>query len=244
MIGRAILTLLLTVLPVSALLRYFYRQDVHREPRALLVKTFVLGIVCIGPLYPVAYLLASMTPLQSGPWVFAAYQAFVLAAIPEELLKFAVLRGYAARRPAFDEPMDGIVYGATAALGFAAFENALYVWDGGWVTALLRAVTSVPMHAACGAILGTFVARSIFGGAGRRALWLGFLWATLAHGIYDFGLMAPVAVWVRQAEQGIESASIVWLMLLSLAVLIFSIIWTIRTVRRLRREQLAGQDLS
>ena len=139
--------------------------------------------------------------------------------------------------------MDGIVYGATAALGFAAFENALYVWDGGWVTALLRAVTSVPMHAACGAILGYFVARSVFGGAGRRALWIGIAWATLAHGIYDFGLMAPVAVWASRAAQGIESYGILWLMLLSLAALVLSIVWTIRTVRRLRREQLAKQEM-
>ena len=240
MTGRPILAAVLTALPVFVLLRYFYRKDVHPEPRALLVKTFLLGIVLIAPLYPVAYLLALLAPTASAPWVAAAYEAFVLAAIPEELLKFVVLRAYAARRPAFDEPMDGIVYGATAALGFAAFENALYVWEGGWITALVRAFTSVPMHAACGAILGYFVARSVFEGGGRRALWTGFAWAVLAHGIYDFGLMAPVAVWIRQAEKGVPvSTGAIWLMLLTVAALGISVVWTVRTVRRLRRGQLA-----
>ncbi|MGH9800771.1 MAG: PrsW family glutamic-type intramembrane protease, partial [Blastocatellia bacterium] len=53
---------------------------------------------------------------------------FVLIVGPvEEGLKLIAVYFYAYRRPEFDESLDGVVYGASAALGFAAIENVFYL---------------------------------------------------------------------------------------------------------------------
>ena len=56
--------------------------------------------------------------------------------------------------------MDGLVYGATAALGFAMAENFDYVGNAAdfgttWQdVAWIRAFLTAPMHAACGIFIG------------------------------------------------------------------------------------------
>jgi RsiW-degrading membrane proteinase PrsW (M82 family) len=111
----------------------------------------------------------------------------VLAAIPEECFKFLVLRGYSSRRPSFDEPMDGVVYGAAASLGFATFENIIYVHAGGFWTALVRAFSAVPAHACDGALMGYCVGQARFNPERKRASWLGLFVAIIFHGFYDYG---------------------------------------------------------
>ena len=44
-------------------------------------------------------------------------------------VKFLIILFYCSRLDEFDEPMDGLVYGATAALGFAMAENFDYVYN-------------------------------------------------------------------------------------------------------------------
>ena len=93
-------------------------------------------------------------------------KAVLGAAIPEELFKFLVLRWYVWRKPHFDEPLDGVVYGATASLGFATLENILYVGSHGLEMAVLRALTAVPGHAFTGVVMGAFLGRARFAEAG------------------------------------------------------------------------------
>ena len=64
------------------------------------------------------------------------------------------------RNRAFDEPMDGIVYGVVASLGFATLENILFVFNGGMSVAVSRAFTAVPLHAFVGAIMGYYVGQA------------------------------------------------------------------------------------
>ena len=51
-----------------------------------------------------------------------------------------------------------IVYASFVALGFACFENILYVSDSGIVTGLIRAVTAVPGHVCDGILMGSYLA--------------------------------------------------------------------------------------
>jgi RsiW-degrading membrane proteinase PrsW (M82 family) len=233
-IERWLFTGILTAAPIAVLFWFFYSRDVHREPKSVLVRTFLLGIAAILPAAAIAFPLSLLQPSEEFPIRAAFFAAFVTAAIPEEFLKLVVLVGYSARQRCFDEPMDGLVYGAVAALGFAAMENVLYVLTGGWATARLRAVTAIPMHAACGAILGHAVARSRFGAGGRAAIWQGFLTAVGVHGVYDFALigLATIPLASRHPE-----GWILGLLVVVIATLGGSIAWTVRTSRRLRREQ-------
>ena len=53
---------------------------------------------------------------------------FFAGGLVEETLKFLVLYFYILKEKAFNEPIDGIVYGTVVSLGFATLENYDYVY--------------------------------------------------------------------------------------------------------------------
>ena len=58
-----------------------------------------------------------------------AIGCFLVIGPCEELAKFLAVRLFVYRNKEFNEPLDGIIYAAAAALGFASLENVLYVID-------------------------------------------------------------------------------------------------------------------
>src|SRR5438105_3125703 len=128
---------------------WFYRQDVYdKEPKQFVALIFVLSM----PFSLLAGLLEYTLDQgrgelseRSGFMVAALFYLGVVAVI-EELAKFFVVFTVAYPNRAFDEPMDGIVYGAAAALGFASFENVFYVLDKGPLVLLLRGPFSTLGH--------------------------------------------------------------------------------------------------
>ncbi|MCP3105051.1 PrsW family glutamic-type intramembrane protease [Myxococcus sp. K15C18031901] len=180
------------IVPSLLLFWYIRSRDQRPEPAGVLLGTFLLGAAICIPVVPVAMALEKLGQTWvMGTWSSALSQSFLGAAIPEELFKFLVLYRYAWRKPAFDEPVDGVVYGATASLGFATLENVLYVSDGGLGVAFMRAITAVPGHAFMGVVMGAFVGRARRRPAGQRfsLLAAGLGWAILLHGAYDLFLM-------------------------------------------------------
>jgi protease PrsW len=231
------LTVVFTVLPFYLLLRYYYRSDLFREPRGALTRTFLLGLATAVPALLVELGLGAIPVRSLGPIPAAAYVAFVVAAIPEEALKLLVVGRYCARLPDFDEPMDGIVYGATAGLGFAAIENALYILSGGLFAALIRGMTSVPLHATCGAVLGYYVARGRPEGR-RGSVVRGFALAVVIHGLYDFAPLAYMELAAQGSRWAQEGLVLFGLVALFVVVLLSSWLGMRRLIRRLHAEQL------
>lgn len=134
--------------------------------------------------------------------------------------------------------MDGIVYGATASLGFATLENVLYVSDGGLHVAILRAFLAVPGHAFLGAIMGYYVSRAKFTGGDRRPLLVRALAIPiLLHGLYDTPLLAGDCSGGDASDPG---CLVLALLPLVPAIVVGEAIWAVRLVRRLRAEQLAA----
>ncbi|NMO20256.1 PrsW family intramembrane metalloprotease [Pyxidicoccus fallax] len=213
------------VVPSLLLFWYVYARDKRPEPHGLLLRTFLLGAVICAPVVPTAMALQSLgEPFADGVWGSALVRAFLGAAIPEELFKFLVLYGYVWRKPAFDEPLDGVVYGATASLGFATLENILYVGEHGFEVAVLRALTAVPGHAFTGVVMGAFVGRAKLAAPQQRfgLLAAGLGWATLLHGAYDTFLMTNTGYAV-----------------LAFGVLLIEVQWGRKLYRLLQSEQLA-----
>lgn len=158
----------------------------------LLAKALAVGMLTVIPILFVGrFLMAIVPPLDRiGA---AAYQAFVVAGTTEELFKFLALYLLVWKSPHFNEQFDGIVYAVYVSLGFAAVENVMYVMDGGFETAALRAITAVPAHAIFGITMGYFFGiakryQELKGAYLRRALWV----PILLHGIYDFILMVGI----------------------------------------------------
>jgi RsiW-degrading membrane proteinase PrsW (M82 family) len=230
------LSWLAALAPSALLLWYFLSQDLHAEPRGVLLRTFGLGVLITLPILvaelSVEWMSGSHAP---SPLQAAFHSAFLTAALCEEGLKFAVVWWYCRRHPAFDEPMDGIVYGVVTSLGFATLENLLYVSDGGLGTAVMRALTAVPAHASWGALMGYFVGQAQFGPPASRtrsvALALGL--PLLLHGIYDLPLMYQAKV-----QDTTESNP-------ALLVVPIAVVWLgWRLVRRLVATLRAGQGLA
>ena len=121
------MTLLITIVPSLALLLYFILSDKFKEPKLTVLGIFFLGyLICLpaGTLNDFSYkLLEDGTDLSKR----LGY-SFLGPAWCEELLKFSILYLIVLRRNEFNEPMDGIVYGVAASLGFATYENYDYVF--------------------------------------------------------------------------------------------------------------------
>ncbi|MCP3959005.1 MAG: PrsW family intramembrane metalloprotease [bacterium] len=227
------------VTPSLLLVWYFHARDAFPEPPRVLWTTFALGALSVAPVLLFAWPMYMLAQEIETPLAHGLASAFLGAAIPEEAFKLLVLWGYSMRQRAFDEPMDGIVYGATASLGFATLENVLYVSTEGGSAAILRAFTAVPGHALLGAIMGYYVGKARFAsGQQRRSLLLrAFAVPTLLHGGYDFPLMAASKL---ESPDTAAAIPILLLLLLVPAVLCIEWIWTLRLVRGGRRTQLAG----
>jgi RsiW-degrading membrane proteinase PrsW (M82 family) len=236
------LTILCAVLPFFVLLRFYHRSDLFREPRGALARTFLLGLAITIPAILIELGLGAIPLRAPGPMVVALYAAFAVAAIPEEALKLLVIGRYCARLRDFGEPMDGIVYGATVGLGFAAVENVLYILSGGLLVAVIRGVTSVPLHATCGAILGYYVARGRLEHR-RGSVLRGFALAVVVHGLFDFGPMLYIGLGAEEAALPHEGLVFLGLLTLFLVVLLSSWLAMRRLIRRLRAEQLRSEQL-
>jgi RsiW-degrading membrane proteinase PrsW (M82 family) len=235
------LSVLSAVLPSIILLWYFRRQDRFPEPFGVMMMTFTLGVLSVIPILMVGYLLAGLgeniPTLQDSVFGMAVFTAFALAAIPEESFKYLVLTGYSARRTAFEEPMDGLVYGVCASLGFATLENVMYVGlTGNMNVAILRSITAVPCHACLGAIMGYYVGMGKFSGNATAWRWKAWLIPVVLHGLYDLPLM-----WMANKYKdvdienitGLDAAFIFGSIGTVLVVLIFALVLTVRLGKRL-----------
>jgi protease PrsW len=225
------------VVPSLLIMRYFHARDRTPAPRRILWASFGFGVLSV---FGIAF-VATYEPIVSSvqnPLARGVADAFLLAAVPEELVKLLVLVRYCARKKEYDEPLDGLVYGAAVSLGFATFENVLYVAQHGMGTAILRAFTAVPGHAFSGAILGWHVSQWKFF-RDKRAVLVGYGWVVLLHGLYD----APLLMLSALGEASVPKDDVAWAVAMLLVVfvtfpaLLVEIVWARRLLLRARDAQ-------
>lgn len=183
-----LIVILIAIAPCAFWLWIIYRGDKYKpEPKALIIRTFLYGM---GIAIPVAFIETALYPGSVEgdlSLATAAYVAFVVAGITEEAGKFLVVRVGAYRSPHFEEPADGLVYSAAAALGFASLENIVYVIGFGWQVILLRGLFSNLAHVVFSALWGYPLALTKLNMIKHKsATWWGLAAAMAAHGIFDF----------------------------------------------------------
>jgi RsiW-degrading membrane proteinase PrsW (M82 family) len=130
-------------------------------PPAKVWTAFMLGAASISLLEVVRAPFASILAAPENPWVAQVIHSIFGVAAPEETVKILVIVAVSTRRRAFADPMDTVVYGAAAGLGFAAYENLAYLVQHAemWRSlAALRSVLTVPFHGALGIIAGAYLA--------------------------------------------------------------------------------------
>jgi len=188
--GHVMQLVAIALAPIFALFTYFYIRDQYeKEPGLLLLLVFGGGFLSVVPVVFFGHILYSVLNFVLDPrWIlYDIIENFIVIALVEEGFKFLVVMLLAYRHPAFNEPYDGMLYAITASLGFAAFENILYVLNGGLVVGFARMVLSVPAHALFGAFMGYYAGRAKFSvGHGKRYLLAALLFPTFLHGLYNF----------------------------------------------------------
>lgn len=185
--------LMLAIVPGLLIIIYVYTKDkVEKEPLPLILKIIFFGILsCIAAGYIEAIAAEFLPHYPKGSLGYALVNAFALAAFWEEILKYLALKIGSWKSKAFNYRFDGIVFGVSSAVGFAVYENIMYVAQYGLQTAIVRAVTAVPLHAFCGVFMGVFYAlakkNSILGKGGRSLLCriMALIVPMIIHGIYD-----------------------------------------------------------
>ncbi len=188
-----ILLFILAVFPGLFLSWYIWWRDKHeREPHKYLIACFVFGLLSVIPALLLENLGASLGYGISRNTFSTLVYAVAVIGFSEEFSKFLFLRFYIFPKKEFCEPMDGIVYSVMVSMGFATFENVMYVFDenlGGMSTAIMRMILSVPAHASFAVLMGYFVGMAKFSGKFKFIyLVLGLLLPTIVHGLFDFFL--------------------------------------------------------
>ncbi len=180
------------IAPGLALLSYFYLKDHYEtEPISVVLKAFLYGVCLVFPIMFLQYVLDV-----EGVFTTDFDTAFLSAALLEEFFKWFILMVAIYQHIAFDEPYDGIVYGAAVSLGFATMENTLYLLANGVEHAFTRAILPVSSHALFGVIMGFYLGKAKFLAVKRKYyVLLAFIVPFLLHGVYDFILITQ-KMWV------------------------------------------------
>lgn len=146
------------IAPALALLSYFYlRKEIAKEPSRLLLHTFIYGAILTFPILFIQHVIQQENVFSS---IFI-HQVLVTSAL-EEFFKWLILIIAIYKHVEFDDPYDGILYGASVSLGFATVENILFLLNFGMNQAFLRALLPVSSHALFGVVMGYYIGRAKF----------------------------------------------------------------------------------
>lgn len=181
------LKILAAVAPTIVLAIIMIRKDKRPEPIGWLLAAAGLGILVGVSVISLGYLI--LPDISTDTFAGAFITSFTNAAIPEEGLKFFALYFLATRCKHFDEMFDGIVYAVCIGMGFAGFENILYLFgaEDEWISVgISRAMMSVPMHYFFAVIMGAFFSLGWFDKKNRTVyLSVALLFPIAVHGLYD-----------------------------------------------------------
>lgn len=181
------------IAPGLALFSYFYlRNQMSTEPRRTLFRTFIFGLMITFPIMFIQFVMQE-EGIVTNPFLVNV----VISSTLEEFFKWFIIFALVYRHVEFDDPYDGILYGAAASLGFATVENILYLLTFGIDTAFMRALLPVSSHALFGVVMGYYFGKSKFSTNNRSLeyLVLSFFIPFLLHIIYN-AIMMFEGYWV------------------------------------------------
>ena len=189
--------ILAAISPAFLIIFYVFKQDLFPEPKKIVFKTFIFGASIVLVLDLIIGDVDNYAKNFFRGETFHFFDNFVRAAFLEEFFKMIVIIFFCTRKDEFDEPMDGLVYGVAASLGFATIENIDYVLhyfkEPSFEVAMVRAYSAVPMHALCGAMMGFLISKSIFE---KKHNYLNLILALLIpvgmHGLYNFSFASSL----------------------------------------------------
>ena len=187
----------LVMVPPVILATIFVKLDMFREPVRAVILTLIIAYAATSIFGEIKYGILDLP----NAWIENHFiNTLLLIALPEELTKFFVLYFYCSKINAFNEPMDGVVYGSLAGLGFAVNEALGYAayYQEEFSTfyevadsILMRGLFAVPGHAFDGILMGAFIGFALFRNVNKNLfILLAIFVPTLFHFLWDFSLYA------------------------------------------------------
>jgi RsiW-degrading membrane proteinase PrsW (M82 family) len=240
------------VAPALLILWLVVAAEERPGPPTKVWTAFFLGAASISLLGLVRAPFAALVSAPDNPWLAQGLHSFFGVALPEESVKILVITIVSVWRRPFSDPMETVVYGAAAGLGFAAYENLAYLVQHAemWQSlAALRSVLTVPFHGALGIIAGAYLAIARSGtalGAHRHHR----DWARIAsrilvlagpvglHAAFDFPLLT------LQKNPDLDSTTRLILGAASVLIGFSSIAFAARLVRRVGRHHAPRTELA
>lgn len=160
------------------------------EPIGLILMSFILGGLMV--------FLAIFIEKYSLNFIKLDNTKIIVWAIIEEILKLLATIAIIYKNRNVNTPIDYPMYFIAVALGFAAFENVLYLMnpfgtDGavvGMLTGNLRFLGATLLHAISSAMIGSALGLAFFIEKYKKTyLFLGLMCAIILHSVFNFFIM-------------------------------------------------------
>jgi len=184
------------VIPSIIWLLFYLRQDVHPEPKKLILSVFFWGMLAALPAILLEVGANDLIIKLNSSLIAKIFYWFLGVALVEEFLKYSVVRDKVLKNPEFNEPVDAMIYMIISALGFAASENILiflaqkllfFNLEATLTLLIFRFLSATFLHALASAVIGYFLALHFFKKNG--SIILGLWISTLLHGLYNFSII-------------------------------------------------------
>ncbi|PJE64248.1 MAG: hypothetical protein COU90_04085 [Candidatus Ryanbacteria bacterium CG10_big_fil_rev_8_21_14_0_10_43_42] len=203
------------LIPALVWLFFWLREDIHPEPKRLIFKAFLAGGIAIPfALFAESFFYcinaflffppneSTLCAINHPPLAAFASIAnlflIVTFAATEEYVKYKSAKKLVLKGRDFDEPVDAMIYLITVSLGFAAFENMLFLLPAfgasvfeGLIVGNLRFLGATLLHAVSSGIVGYMIALSFYTPEHRKSYtWWGLVLATILHAIFNVLVMS------------------------------------------------------
>ena len=180
------------VMPAVFWLWFWLKEEDEKnpEPKWLIIMTFILGAIIV--------LVAICIERFSLNFISGHTTQVIVWAAIEEILKLVAVAFILFGSKIVREPIDYPMYFIACALGFAAFENMLYLLHPleasgtvvGLLTGNLRFLGSTLLHAIASGMIGSALGLSFFIKQSRGMyLFIGVICAIVLHSIFNFFIM-------------------------------------------------------
>jgi len=190
---NVILAILSGALPAILWLWFWLKQedDEDPEPIGLIILSFIVG--CLMVLLAIWMEKFSLNFIGNN----SNLQIIVWATI-EEVLKLVGIMAIISGSHIVNEPIDYPMYFIACALGFAAFENVLYLIEPlktsgtvvGMLTGNLRFLGSTLLHAIASGMIGSALGLAFYLQRYKKIyLFIGLLFAVMLHSTFNFFIM-------------------------------------------------------
>ena len=180
--------IILGIMPGLIWLFFYLREDIHPEPKKLILYTFVVGGMTTVPVLAGEILWERLGGFINFPNILFLVIGFALI---EEFFKFLGAYFAVAGNPALDEPIDAMIYAISAALGFAVVENIL-ILSGSPLgltvlgTTSLRFVGATLLHTLASGIIGYHWGLGMVKRNPVRNIAVGIIYATALHSLFNY----------------------------------------------------------